>query len=79
MGQTHAEHGGKLEVCDFGETASSGFFLIAQDNMLRLLRMYPSCQIHIALASVASAMEFYHRTLRDIDFLIGAGAKTPFK
>ena len=78
MGQTYAENGGKLEVCDFGETASSGFFLIAQDNMLRLLRMYPSCQIPIVLASVASAIEFYNLTLRDIAVLIGAGAKTAF-
>ena len=79
MGQTHAEHGGKLEACDFGETSSSAFFLIVQDNLLRLLWMYPARQIPIALASVAIAMEFYNRTLWDIAFLIGDGAKTAFE
>ena len=79
MGQTYSEHGGKLDVCHCGETASSGFFLIVQDNMIRLLRMYPACQIPIALASVASAMEFYNLTLRGKAVLIGDGAETAFE
>lgn len=43
-----------------GKTVSTGYFFGAQGNLIRLLRMYPVCQIPIVLASVSSASTYYN-------------------